>query len=197
MTAVRAAVVIPVKAFHAAKARLIPALPPEARAELARSMAERVVLAAGDLPVIVVCDDEDVRSWAESVGAEVRWTPGLGLDGAVADGVRRAAELGAPRAVVAHADLPLAVGFGHVVGAAGVVLVPDRWADGTNVVSVPSDSGFRFSYGPGSFDRHRQEAARLGLAVEILTDLELGWDVDTPEDLNLPDGDDLAAPFRT
>jgi 2-phospho-L-lactate guanylyltransferase len=193
---VRAAVVIPVKAFHTAKARLMPALSPEARAELARSMAERVVGAARDLPVIIVCDDDEVRSWAATVGAEVHWTPGLGLDGAVAAGVERAAAIGAERAVVAHADLPLAIGLDHVVGTDGAVIVPDRRADGTNVLSIPAASGFRFSYGPGSFDRHRLEAVRLGFDVEILTDLELGWDVDTPDDLHLPGGADLAAHLR-
>ena len=82
-----AAVVIPVKAFHAAKLRLAPALAPDARAVLARQMASLVVQAAGALPVTVVCDDPAVRDWAEAEGATVCWTPGLGLDGAVADGL--------------------------------------------------------------------------------------------------------------
>ena len=52
-----AAVVIPVKAFAAAKVRLASALTPPERAALARSMAEQVVAAAGTLPVTVVCAD--------------------------------------------------------------------------------------------------------------------------------------------
>lgn len=193
---VRAAVVIPVKGFHAAKLRLAPALSPEARAVLARQMATRVIQAAGDLPVIVVCEDEVVRDWAIEAGATVHWTPGLGLDGAVAAGVEVAADTGAERVVVAHADLPLATGLGHVVGRTGVLLVPDRRADGTNVLAVPAGSGFRFKYGPGSFLRHQAEAARLGLLVEVRADVELGWDVDIPDDLNLPDGADPAAGRR-
>ena len=193
---VRAAVVIPVKGFHAAKLRLAPALSPEARAVLARQMATRVIQAAGDLPVIVVCEDEVVRDWAIEAGATVHWTPGLGLDGAVAAGVEVAADAGAERVVVAHADLPLATGLGHVVGRTGVLLVPDRRADGTNVLAVPAGSGFRFKYGPGSFLRHQAEATRLGLLVEVRADVELGWDVDIPDDLNLPDGADPAAGRR-
>ena len=38
----------------------------------------------------------------------------------------------------------------------------DRRDDGTNVACVPSGAGFRFSYGPGSFARHCDEAVRLG-----------------------------------
>jgi 2-phospho-L-lactate guanylyltransferase len=190
---VRAAVVIPVKGFHAAKLRLAPALSPEARAVLARHMATQVVQAAGDLPVIVVCDDPVVREWATDAGATVHWTPGLGLDGAVTAGVEAAAANGVERVVVAHADLPLATGLGHVVGHAGVLLVPDRRRDGTNVLAVPATSGFRFTYGPGSFARHQAEAVRLGLAVDVRADVELGWDVDIPDDLLLPGGADLAA----
>ncbi len=191
---VRAAVVIPVKGFHAAKLRLAPALTPEARAVLARQMASQVVLAAGDLPVIVVCEDPVVREWALGAGATVHWTPGLGLDGAVTAGVEAAVLAGAERVVVAHADLPLATGLDHVVGRAGVLLVPDRRTDGTNVIAVPAGSGFQFSYGPGSFARHRAEATRLGLPVEVLPDVALGWDVDVPDDLQLPGGGDLTAP---
>jgi 2-phospho-L-lactate guanylyltransferase len=191
-----AAVVIPVKAFGAAKVRLADELSPAGRAALARQMADGVVRAAGELTVLVVCDDADVASWATSVGATVAWTPGLGLDGAVTAGVVLAAERGADRVVVAHADLPLATGLAHVVGSDGVVLVPDRRDDGTNVISIPAGSGVTFAYGPGSFGRHRAEAARLGLAVEVRHDVALGWDVDLPADLLLPSGADLAAGHR-
>lgn len=193
MRLVQAAVVVPVKAFGQAKLRLAPALSPASRASLARAMATQVVAAAGSLPVTVVCDDEDVRTWASEVGAQVRWTPGLGLDGAVAAGVEWVAGQGADRVVVAHADLPLATGLDHVVGTSGVVIVSDRHLDGTNVLAIPARCGFRFAYGPGSFARHRAEAARLGLAVELLDDEVLSWDVDVPADLTLPDGQDLAA----
>lgn len=191
MAVVRAAIVVPVKAFHQAKVRLAPALDAHARAALARQMATQVVAAAGDLPVTVVCDDPAVHEWALQVGAQVLWTPGLGLDGAVEAGVEAAADAGAERVLVAHADLPMATGLDHVVGRIGAVMVPDRHDDGTNVIAIPARSGFRFAYGPGSFLRHRLEADRLGLPVEILVDVALGWDVDVPADLHLPDGADL------
>lgn len=196
MTAVRAAVVIPVKGFHAAKLRLAPALTPEARAVLAREMATQVVRAAGDLPVTIVCEDDAVRAWAAEVGAEVHWTPGLGLDGAVQAGIAHVAAAGADRVVVIHADLPLATGLDHVVGDTGVLIVPDRRDDGTNVLALPARSGFQVSYGPGSFARHRAEAARLGLPVDVRAEEALGWDVDIPDDLLLPGGSDLAAGRR-
>lgn len=189
----QAAVIVPVKAFHAAKVRLAPALSPAERSLLAREMATRVVRAAGPLPVTVVCDDPEVRTWATEVGAEAHWTPGLGLDGAVEEGVRHVAAAGADRVVVVHADLPLATGLDHVVGTSGVLLVADRHDDGTNVIAIPATCGFRFAYGPGSFARHRAEAERLGLPVTVLDDAVLAWDVDQPADLRLPGGEDLGA----
>lgn len=190
-------VVIPVKAFHAAKGRLASVLDPAARADLARSMAEAVVAASAPLPVMVVCDDRAVADWARALGVDVAWTPGLGLDGAVEEGVRVAEGAGAARVVVAHADLPLARDLAGLVGpdgpdAAAVTLVPDRHEDGTNVVVLPAACGFRFAYGPGSFARHRAEAVRCGREVHVVRDAHLGWDVDHPADLDLPSEAELA-----
>ncbi len=183
---IRVAVVLPVKAFAQAKRRLAPVLEPREREDLARSMAATVVAAAGDLPVVVVCDDDMVRAWAEELGVEVLWTPGVGLNGAVEAGVAHVAAQGVDRAVVAHADLPLATDLAWVAAFDGVTLVPDRHGDGTNVASVPTDAGFAFAYGAGSCARHEAEARRLGLPVRVVPDDRLGWDVDQPADLDLP-----------
>jgi 2-phospho-L-lactate guanylyltransferase len=179
------AVLVPVKSFALAKARLAPVLAPAARAELARSMADRVLAAAGSLPVTVACDDDDVRAWAEAAGADVAWTPGLGLNGAVTAGVERLRAAGFARAVVAHADLPDARDLRPLAGDGGdgVLAVPDRRDDGTNVLSVPTGAGFVFAYGPGSFRRHHAEAARLGLPFTVVRAADLTRDVDDPADL--------------
>jgi 2-phospho-L-lactate guanylyltransferase len=183
-----AAVLVPVKSFTAAKGRLAGVLDAPTRAALARTMAEVVVAAAAPLPVVVVCDDRDVAAWAEHVGATALWTEGLGLNGAVDEGVRRLAEAGAARVVVAHADLPFAAGLPALAEVEGdaVVLVPDRRHDGTNVASVPTGRGFRFRYGAGSLAAHRAEAERLGLPVRVVESEVLGWDVDEPDDLRPP-----------
>jgi 2-phospho-L-lactate/phosphoenolpyruvate guanylyltransferase len=188
-----AGVVVPVKAFRDAKVRLAPALAPQQRAALARSLAAGVVAAAGDLPVWVVCDDPEVADWARACGTEVLWMPERGLNRAVTDGVAALAAAGVARAVVCHADLPHATRLDHLLSVSGnerpgnppaeVVLVPDRHRDGTNVMVVPSAAGYAFAYGPGSFARHLAEAHRLGLTVAVLDDPTLSWDVDLPEDL--------------
>jgi 2-phospho-L-lactate guanylyltransferase len=188
-------VLLPVKAFSQAKARLASLLDPAARAELARELADRVVAAAAPLPVAVVCDDDDVAAWARARGAEVVWRPARGLNGAVEDGVAHLGETGFSRVVVAHADLPLVDSFDEITSVPMIALAPDRHEDGTNVAVVPPSAGFRFRYGPGSFARHRAEAERLGLGPTIVRSDRLGWDVDTPADLELPEHP-LVAPLR-
>lgn len=186
MTSTSAAVVVPVKAFTEAKVRLASALDPGERADLARHMAEIVLLAADPLPAVVVCDDDEVRAWAERSGATVVWCPGRGLNGAVADGVAALRADGIAHAIVAHADLPLATRLDWLAEFPGVSLVPDRRFDGTNVLALPTAVDFTFAYGGGSFGRHRAEAVRLGLPARIVQDPHLGWDVDLPADLAYP-----------
>ena len=179
----RSAAVVPVKAFTLAKARLAPALDDAGRAALAQRMAEQVLAAAGSLPVSVACDDDDVAAWARDRGATVVWTAGLDLNGAVTLAVDELAASGIDRVVIAHADLPRARDLSIVVGDHGMVIVPDRRRDGTNVLALPAAAGFTFAYGPGSFDRHCAEAERLGLPALVIEPPDLTWDVDDPADL--------------
>jgi len=181
-----AAVLVPIKAFAEAKRRLEPALADSERLALVRQMAERVVAAAAPLPVAVVCDDNEVATWARRHGALVIWEPGRGLNGAVEEGVARLAAMGVEQVTVAHGDLPRASGIGRIEAFAGVTLVPDRHGDGTNVIRLPARCGFRFSYGPGSFSRHRAECTRVGLAARIVSAPDLTWDVDVAADLVWP-----------
>ena len=178
------AVLIPVKAFAEAKHRLAPALAATERAALAREMATHVVQSAAPLPVAVVCDDEGVRGWAVSVGAEVVWRPGTGLNGAVRSGVDHLREAGFDRVIVAHGDLPRAGSLAPLGDWPGITLVPDRRNDGTNVIALPSGCPFAFSYGQGSFARHLAEAQRLGHSLRILRDPAFGLDIDLPADLS-------------
>ena len=174
---------VPVKAFALAKLRLAPALDGPARAALAQEMAEHVLAAAAPLPVAVVCDDDGVAAWARDLGALVLEEPGLGLNGAVEAGMKALAAQGYRRVIVAHADLPDAISLAELAAGDGIVLVPDRRDDGTNVIVVPTDAGFGFTYGPGSFRRHGAEARRLGLGLRVVREPLLGYDVDWPADL--------------
>jgi 2-phospho-L-lactate guanylyltransferase len=182
-----AAVVIPIRAFARGGARLAGALSPAAREDLARRMADRVVAAAGPLPVVVVSSAPEVLAWAETRGVATAPDPG-GLDAAVAAGLAWCANAGAVRAIVAHADLPRArpgalVRFAADAGSDVAVLVPCHRDDGTPVLTVPVHRPVALAYGPGSFRRHGARAREAGLGVKVVRDAELGFDLDLPEDL--------------
>lgn len=187
-----AAVVVPIRSFDGALSRLAGVLGPSGCRDLMSRMAGRVVAAADGMPVHVATDDAEVADWARRLGAAVVTVGRPGLSIAVARAVDRLAAAGVERAVVAHADLALARSLRPAVGP-GLVIVPDRRRDGSNVLCVPTAAGFDFSYGPGSFARHVAEAGRLGLEVTVVEDDALATDIDHPEDLlALPAADRLA-----
>ena len=182
------AIVVPVRSFSGGKTRLAH-LSPEARGALLRKTAEAVVRAAGGLPVVVVSGASEVRAWGATLDVAVLDDPGS-LDGAASAGLRWARRRGAGRVVVVHADLPLAGSLFPLTrdGTQAVVaVVPCHRDDGTPVLSVPVDSGFRFAYGPGSFRRHAAEARRLGLGFRVVRDRLLAHDIDIPSDLTALD----------
>lgn len=179
-------VLVPVKAFTQAKQRLADVLSPDDRHRLARTLAEGVLAAAGDIPVFVVCDDDEVRDWASSRGAHPLWTAELGLNGAVDDGVRSIAAMGFGHVIVSHADLPLPASLPGVARSGTATFVPDSLGDGTNVMSFPLDRPVPAAYGPGSFGRHRDTAHSAGLCVEVRIDGQLALDIDNASDLTHP-----------
>lgn len=193
------AVVVPIRSFDGALSRLAGVLDRPRRRDLMRELAGRVVAAGRPHPVHVVTSDPEVAEWAGAVGAAAIRVgepgPGpvkrpaavaeggeTGLTASVTAAVERLAAAGVQRAVVAHADLPLVESLEAAVGP-GLTIAPDQRRDGSNVVCVPAAAGFRFAYGPGSFERHLAEAGRLGLPVTVVDDPALAWDLDHPEDL--------------
>jgi 2-phospho-L-lactate guanylyltransferase len=193
--AVDVAVLIPVKRFTAAKRRLAGLLDVEQRAELARWLATRVLEAARPAPVFVACDDDEVAAWADGLEAEVLWSPGLGLNGAVDAGRTTVAGKGFDQIVVVHSDIPLAHDLRALAAPGTIALVPDRHRDGTNVLAVPVTARVPAAYGPGSFARHLDRAIRTGHRVEVRVDARLAVDVDNPADLHHPQLTDILPPW--
>ena len=178
------AVVMPIKSFQTAKARLADTLSLDARAALARRCAETVLRAARPLPVFVVCDDPDVAAWAAAHGASVVASERPGLNEAAAAGREAVRQAGFARVLTVHSDLPNATSLGSLADeAADAVIVPDRHRDGTNALLLPTAVPFTYRYGPGSFTAHREEAADRGLAIRVVERPDLALDLDTLDDL--------------
>ena len=180
-----AGIVIPLRSFTLGKARLAAVLSEAEREALARSMAECVVNAADDRPVVVVSSAPEVVAWARERDCDVVDDPGS-LDASAAAGREWAVARGLPRYAVVHADLPLAESLDAVVSDGAdlvAVIVPDHRDDGTPVLSLPTSVPFTFAYGPDSAARHADEARRRSLVVRIVRDAALGFDVDLAADL--------------
>lgn len=182
----RLAAVVPVKRFTAAKGRLTGVLTSDERATLARWMATRVLQVIGEIPTYVACDDDDVADWARRLGAEVVWGAGLGLNGAVDDGVAHVASAGFEHVIVAHADLARPESLLDVATDGQITLVPDGRDDGTNVMAFPIAHRIGASYGGGSFSRHLAQALEADCPVEVRRDPDLALDLDTEADLIHP-----------
>ena len=176
------AVVVPIRSFRAGKGRLAGVLSDADRAALARTMAQRVLDAAAPLPVYVVTSDEEVVAFASDNGAKVV-ADGGSLNAAADAGRAAVAADGFAMVIVAHADLADPTPFAWVADFDGVTLVPDRHGGGSNVMALPTRADFTFAYGEGSRARHEAEARARGLALRVVDDASLGWDVDEPSDL--------------
>ncbi len=183
---VRLAVLVPVKRFTAAKRRLTGVLTDADRARLAEWMATRVLEVVAEAPTFVACDDDVVAEWAQRCGATVVWGGGLGLNGAVDDGVTHVAAAGFDHVLVSHADLARPAALVSVPREGTVTLVPDRHRDGTNVMSFPIAHRLAASYGGGSFERHLRQALALDVVTEVRSDVDLSLDLDTAADLAHP-----------
>lgn len=185
------AVLVPVKDFRHAKNRLSNRLEASERESLARTMARQVLAAAEDFSLYVVCDSDEVAMWAKSAGAEVILVTQPGLNVAVTEAMSRiAGEF--IHAIIVHADLPHAKSLDGIARSNTVSIVPDRHGRGTNVLSLPTGTPFKFHYGDDSLFSHMDEAMHQGLDLKVLQIPELQWDVDTPEDL-----DGIAEPPNT
>jgi 2-phospho-L-lactate guanylyltransferase len=188
--------ILPVKLLSQTKSRLAGVLSPEARAALTLHLLERTLgllsLVPGLRETAVITQDPVVAKLAGSFGC--RWLaepPGSGLNGAVAAGVALAEQHGASHCLLLPSDLPFltADALAKMVGLMEtavsqprLLLCGDQQRQGTNALGVHTGTGFRFAYGRNSFQRHQQEAARLGLACHIVALPSLQFDLDTEED---------------
>lgn len=182
-------IVIPAKAPPEAKGRLAGALDAASRADLAKAMLERAVAAAA------AADGHDGLALVGSSrlglspDLELLPEPEGGLNAAVSSARVAVAARGASRLVTLAADLPLVEPADVAALCAlppGVIgIAPDRHGTGTNALSLPLPEalGFVYSYGIGSCALHKAEAARLGIAIQIISREGLARDIDEAADL--------------
>lgn len=184
---------VPVKDLVNAKQRLIPALSPSERRELARAMLEDVLEAAvGALPgaVLVVTTDPEVEALAGAAGAQcLTENANRGHTAAVAFAQREAVTRGAVRFLTLPGDVPC-VTVQEIVTLCdalsetpGVVFVPSRSGHGTNAALLTPPDLIPLTFGEPSFENHLKTARAAGLTPSVLELSGIGLDVDAPDDL--------------
>ena len=184
---------VPVKDLVNAKQRLIPALSPSERRELARAMLEDVLdAAAAALPgaVLVVTTDPEVQAVARARGVEcLAESANRGHTAAVAFAQREAIIRGAARFLTIPGDVPCVTAqeivtlCGALEEAPGVVFVPSRSGRGTNAALLAPPDVIPLTFGEPSFENHLKTARAAGLTPQVLELPGIGLDVDAPDDL--------------
>lgn len=188
--------ILPVKLLRQTKSRLAGVLSLAERARLTQMLLERTLSLLQTVPMIsetaVITQDPIIAKTATSFGCRSWAEPeGSGLNGAVATGTALAAENGATHCLILPSDLPFLAAneLAELLRLAATAVSPptlflcgDQQQQGTNGMILPTGFAFRFQYGRNSFQRHQQEAARLGLACQIVQLPGLQFDLDTEQD---------------
>ena len=206
-------VVVPLRTLAGGKARLGEALDAEEREELVLGMlrhtldvlrawtpAARVVVVSPDGPLLERLADDGVATYLQR---------GTGLNSGLASVRDVAVRAGAGALLVVPADLPhlstgaldalleaadaaLAAGSGDPV----VVVAPADARHGTNALLLAPPAAIEPAFGPDSFAAHLRAAQAAGASVQVVELAALGFDLDTPDDLELLRPDELASLMR-
>lgn len=195
-------VVLPMRTVSGGKARLGEALDAEEREELVLGLLLHTLEVVGSWPacrrVHIVSPDPvlEVVTRRSGVAVSVHRQAGEGLNDGVRLGLSAARVAGAASVLVLPGDLPLLTvdaleelliaADAALVAASGGPLVTAVSSDaggGTNALLLRPPEVIAPAFGPGSFEAHLREAEAAGAAVQVVSDPVLGFDLDTPDDL--------------
>lgn len=195
-------VVLPMRTISGGKARLGGALDAEEREELVLGMLLHTLAVLGRWPVCqrthLVSPDPTIEAATRliEIDLKIHRQPGTGLNPAVFQGVRAARADGARSVIVLPGDLPhLTVealdrlvyaadaGLAAADGGGLVAIAPSDARSGTNALLLRPPDVIAPAFGVASFESHLRAAAAADAAVQVVIDEVLGFDLDTPEDL--------------
>lgn len=189
--------IVPVKPILIGKSRLGSVLSGEDRARLNRMLLERTLGILRDTPgivgTLVVSRDPEVLAIAREFGARTVLEHGqtqtdLNLALLRATTVAKAFDING--ILILPADLPLVspedlqVLLNEGSQPPVVVIAPDRHNDGTNAMLMSPAGLIKFDYGQNSFNKHCMHALEAGARLEIIRRVNLGLDLDYPDDLD-------------
>lgn len=188
--------IVPVKPLRRGKSRLAEVLTQEERTHLNSRLLVHTVQTLKLIPeieqVLVISRDQAALSIAREHGARTVQENGAPqLNMALARATIVARNYVTRGVIIVPADLPLlTVEDIQLMLARGkeppvVVVAPDRRGTGTNALLVCPAGMIEYDFGPGSFQRHCDQAKEVGARLEICELPSIALDVDLPEDLEL------------
>jgi 2-phospho-L-lactate guanylyltransferase len=188
--------IVPIKPLRKGKSRLSSVLSEDERAELSRRMLTATVETLKKVRdidhILVVSRDPEALAAARGAGARTLLENGQPeINGALTRAALVAGAYKARGVLVLPADLPLLdaddIRDFVAIGRASpcVVIAPDRKGEGTNALLLSPPDVIPFDYGPGSFQRHCENARAAGVPLEIFEIESVALDLDLPEDLEI------------
>lgn len=182
-------IAVPMKSLSRAKSRLSPMLTPLERGALTLAMLEDVLDATLAVPgweSWVISPDEVVLEIAVRRGARPVPEAKTPLSAAVRQVESLAKEREADALAVLLGDVALVTPEALTAAfrtLGPVVLAPSSGGDGTNLLLRRPPSAIPARFGPESFRRHLELATARGLPAAVVDRPELGFDLDTPDDI--------------
>lgn len=202
-------VVVPLRSLASGKTRLGGAIDAEEREILLRGMLRRTLATVSGWPAsraihLVSSDQALLVETVVDLSTPIR--PLLqqqgGLNEALRMGRDDALAAGATAVLLLPADLPLlavesldrlveAADAALAAGSGGpvVVIAPSDARNGTNALLLSPPTVIEPCFGLDSFEAHLRAAALADAALQVVDDPLLGFDVDTPEDLERLESD--------
>ena len=190
--------IIPVKPFREGKSRLRSLLNDDQRAILNRNLFINTLQKAKEVKQIengvIVSRDVEALAIAESFGYKaIREGDCSDLNSALNLGVSFINSEENQGLLILPADLPListediVLLINQAVEPPMVVLVPDRWRQGTNCLLINPKDLIPFTFGLGSFRTHQKLAQLSGAEVKVFHNKNISIDLDLPEDYPILD----------
>ena len=193
---------LPMRTVSGGKARLGEALDAEEREELVLGLLLSTLAVIADWPrcgrIHLVSPDPVLGAATTLAGADVviHRQPGEGLNEGIVMGIAAAMVDGACSVLVLPGDLPylsvaaldelvLAADAGLAAAGGGplVAIAPSDARSGTNALLLRPPDVIEPLFGSDSFEAHLRAAEAADAAVQVVSDPALGFDLDTPEDL--------------
>jgi 2-phospho-L-lactate guanylyltransferase len=198
--------IVPVKPLRDSKSRLSHILSPDERATLTRKILGHTLEVLEDVKgifrTLVVSRDPAVLKVARQYGASTfSESERQDLNMALTRATHIAVAQQANSILVLPSDLPFITpediemmitgvemasrngnGNGYHMQNRAITICPDENEEGTNALVLSPPTGFTFRYGSESFQRHIDEAERIGMNQRIIHAPGIKFDLDTEED---------------